>query len=367
MRKLFFLLVLMGLAVYMHIMYDNSNGIFLAVFLGLLGIFSLAGVWYMKRHVSVTLNVPIPVVQKREEAVVTMIVDNRGMLPIPRLRLRLCYENEYGAAAKYEILHVSVPGRRKVTVPYCVRSEYCGRMNFYINKVRIWDLFGIVSRKLKCKGAVQLSILPDLYEFGIELQQPKVWTGNDTDEYEKGFGEKDPAEVLEIRDFRAGDSLQSVHWKLSAKADQLMVREFGTPVEYQMIVLLDFFQSDGAAGGARHIDRFIEAGASLLWSLKQAGVNFYTAWYDAVREQMQRVRIEKEEDVYSTLQLLLGVSYYRQPYDLEELYHSSYPGENIENTLALNPELTLRRAGEPHLQLTDEELGEQLPRLQLEI
>ena len=35
----------------------------------------------------------------------------------------------------------------------------------------------------------------------------------------------DPSELFDVREFQNGDRLQSVHWKLSARTDELMVKE----------------------------------------------------------------------------------------------------------------------------------------------
>ncbi|MBQ8577321.1 MAG: DUF58 domain-containing protein [Clostridia bacterium] len=48
-----------------------------------------------------------------------------------------------------------------------------------------------------------------------------------------------PTEQYEIRDYRAGDTLRSVHWKLSAKTDDLLVRESVEPVCNQLAVTVD--------------------------------------------------------------------------------------------------------------------------------
>lgn len=38
--------------------------------------------------------------------------------------------------------------------------------------------------------------------------------------------EKNPPEVSEIREYRPGDRMHNIHWKLSAKRDEIMVYEF---------------------------------------------------------------------------------------------------------------------------------------------
>ena len=57
---------------------------------------------------------------------------------------------------------------------------------------------------------------------------------------QKGFGDadvyddfrpgNDSSEIFDVREFRDGDKIQSIHWKLSAKMQELVVREDSQPL-----------------------------------------------------------------------------------------------------------------------------------------
>ena len=49
----------------------------------------------------------------------------------------------------------------------------------------------------------------------------------------------DPSEIFGVREFRAGDKMQSIHWKLSAKSDDLLVRENSQPKACPLVFLLE--------------------------------------------------------------------------------------------------------------------------------
>lgn len=65
----------------------------------------------------------------------------------------------------------------------------------------------------------------------VELNRNVEWeqTGDIYDGKKSGT---DVSEVFGLREYREGDTLQSIHWKLSGKMHQLIVREFGRPVNY---------------------------------------------------------------------------------------------------------------------------------------
>lgn len=50
----------------------------------------------------------------------------------------------------------------------------------------------------------------------------------------------DPGEIGNLREYRPGDGLKSVHWKLSSKAQDLLIKEYETDLHRRVYVLCDF-------------------------------------------------------------------------------------------------------------------------------
>ena len=51
----------------------------------------------------------------------------------------------------------------------------------------------------------------------------------------------DPSQIFEIRDYRPGDKMQKIHWKLSAKSDSLIVKEYSEPVGFAIVIFVNLF------------------------------------------------------------------------------------------------------------------------------
>ncbi len=49
----------------------------------------------------------------------------------------------------------------------------------------------------------------------------------------------DRSEIYDIREYVPGDDIRSIHWKLSGKLDQLIVREASDPSHYELLILPD--------------------------------------------------------------------------------------------------------------------------------
>jgi uncharacterized protein (DUF58 family) len=65
---------------------------------------------------------------------------------------------------------------------------------------------------------------------------------------------QDVSEVAGLRDYMAGDSLKSIHWKLSGKLNRMIVREFGYPSNYNTLILYQIMtkSESGAVSNARN-------------------------------------------------------------------------------------------------------------------
>lgn len=117
-----------------------------------------------------------------------------------------------------------------VTVP----TAHCGKVTITPEKVRVYDYLGLFA--LKCKTAepaavlvmprqVKVPELPELEQFLARAWRPKPGGGF--------------AENHELRLYRPGDSLNQIHWKLTAKTGKLTIREPMEPIRGQLMLTMN--------------------------------------------------------------------------------------------------------------------------------
>ena len=141
--------------------------------------------------------------------------------------------------------------------------EHCGGILVHPERVYVYDYLGLFRRRIRKMPDCILRVLPKPMEIpmedGLGGAIPKAWR-------KKKIGST--AENHEMRPYQQGDNLTLVHWKLSAKVDELMVREPMEPDQGRMLLLLDI------NGTAEELDRKY---ARLLWMgnrLLQSEVSF---------------------------------------------------------------------------------------------
>lgn len=142
-------------------------------------------------------------------------------------------------------------------------TEHCGGLQAELHKPRVCDYLGLFSFRIRKITAqtilvlpkpVTMDVPPDLSRYLAQRWHPKPGGGY--------------AENHEIRQFHPGDNLNQIHWKLSAKVGDLMLREPMEPERGRMLVTMDL------RGTASELDNKL---GRLLWLsnwLLEQGITF---------------------------------------------------------------------------------------------
>lgn len=113
-------------------------------------------------------------------------------------------------------------------------TAHCGGLIAEPYRAKVYDYLGLFSLKIRrtqartflvMPGPANMDVPPDLTRYLARSWKPKFGGGY--------------AENHEIRLYRPGDNLNQVHWKLSAKVGDLMLREPMEPDQGLMLLTMD--------------------------------------------------------------------------------------------------------------------------------
>lgn len=163
----------------------------------------------------------------------------------------------------------------------------------------------------------------------------------DSDIYDDLRPGYDPSELFDVREFQNGDRLQSVHWKLSARTDELMVKENSLPKACAVAIVADL---RGIKKG-RQADAFMKLLVSLSFSLMDQKCSHYVAWYDTAINDIVRARVDDEEGFYIFLNSFLKIKPDTKN-DALFLYEEKYRAEKLVCLLSVDGRLQIKRGEE---------------------
>ena len=145
--------------------------------------------------------------------------------PITDMKVKLEISNLYYKEDIERIVRLK-PGQQTIPALVCYGNK-CGVYRASVKWARIQDYLGLISLPVKYEEPVQMMVIPAAIPFSGENLHIKV--RESTELYDlrqsklRGAGDREHSDV---RGFREGDALRDVHWKLSARQGQLMVREY---------------------------------------------------------------------------------------------------------------------------------------------
>ncbi len=367
MRHAALYLVMVLLTVYVEIMYTDFYGITLLAFEILLFVSMFLLSWYLKRAVRARIETKTPSVRKDEEITVELKVRNKGFLPVTKLVFQVAAKPS-GLEGRTKVpVTAHVPARKESRTLCTAFAQYCGRYCFFVAKGSVWDYLGLTSRRIRCEGEACVNVQPGFYRMEVKVSERTANFPADGEEYDPHKSGDDPSEIFQVREFREGDTLQRVHWKLSAKSDRLMTKELGHPIGYRVLVLVDLYMGKEEKNRLQKTDVVFELAAAASFSLQQAGVCHLVVWFDKKQGGIYRTGIQKEEQVYEMADRMLAAEPYFEEISLWQIYGEEYPGERFSSILRIDAGAALFVNGVQTAVFEPEHLEEQIGGCLLEV
>ena len=137
-----------------------------------------------------------------------------------------------------EVLIPRVPPRSTRTGSYRVRLMHRGRHEFGPLTVSTRFPLGLVERSLSVAQSDSLLVYPRLGRLTARWTQRLQHATDLVAQMTPRSGPFDD-EFHKLREYRRGDDLRAIHWKTTARRNELMVREFRESRDRQLVVLLD--------------------------------------------------------------------------------------------------------------------------------
>lgn len=276
-------------AVVFHSFYTGWFSFFLLVFAVLLPFFSLLVSLPAMLRAAYEAELPVRCfcgqsVQYR------LLAHHAAKLPVSRCRLRLTVSDAVSGEVRQQKLELAG------TIGFALRidTRHAGVQTVQLSKGRVCDALGLFSLPLRLPDACSIAVepepqepdeLPNLSRFQYRSYHPKPGGGF--------------SEIHDLREYRPGDSLHEIHWKLSAKTDKLIVREAEEPNRGLIVLSFDF------SGSRAQLDSTLR---QLLWLsgwLTDREVVHQIDWLDPDTLEPQTKQIRAPQDLQELLRALL--------------------------------------------------------------
>ena len=141
------------------------------------------------------------------------------------------FYNDYKAQYNFYMLPFI---KRKITIP--IDFKMVGAYRFKIEGLKVEDPLGLVTENINVNKTVTITVMPALNETeGMKSGNAEADINWAIHSYKSASGD-----FAGIREYIAGDRLNTIHWKATAARDEILVREFEKVASDERIILFDF-------------------------------------------------------------------------------------------------------------------------------
>lgn len=275
--------VTFGLSVFAIIRRNTPLGV-AATFLIIVPVISALYMFICFCGISAELRFDRSYVRKGEKARAVLSVTNYFPFPLFRLGAAL-YLPKKGKdgyiCSRTQVKSrtgVTMGGLKIVTAEKEMLFGLAGSASAKSTNISVYDPLGLFRLVSKAELEATLAVVPVT---GREVEAVKVSTGmgEGSDRTKRG---DDRDEVFEIADYVPGDSLKDIHWKKSAREEELQIIKFASPKEKCYCVLCDcgdyYFDQKDENKNAHTLDAVLETAFGLCKNLCTDGSSVTLAW-----------------------------------------------------------------------------------------
>lgn len=293
--------------------YENTALAFVAFTLMI--ILVLAAIYVLIARTLFRLNmwIPYPLIDRGERMNIEVETTQNGLFTPYKIVYLFDIENGYS----HETIHI----RQMHKLGYVFNQA--GNYNVILRQVRLYDYTGIFYSTKKINISKNVCVLPKvttISEEAVELINQQFMNLANQNSISR---ELDYSDITDLSEFRSGDQLKNVHWKLSAKYEKLIVAKRGTPDASDLVVLLDINLDRDKKLISEYLDKLVSI-SFLLITLK---IKHYLSWYSSKENDVTRVFVANEDDLNGFIVSFLCDSIMSADEAIDDIYFERYKTE----------------------------------------
>ncbi|HIX67859.1 MAG TPA: DUF58 domain-containing protein [Candidatus Anaerostipes excrementavium] len=244
--------------------------------------------------------------KKKEPIHGKIMIKNQGMLPITLFTIVLKYENlndQKGTKNVPISLKGYVSAKGTTEIPFSISSQYCGVLRFWLCEMKVFDYLRLFSKRQALEVWDSQIVLPqggriDLKNLEDHKIEETFWGPADV------LREASPPDVDDVREYRQGDGMRDIHWKLSARNDELYSKIYRDEMSRQASLFLDLKQEREMT--IEEKDAYYEIVCSIAEAFLRQDIRLRVWWYDAKENAMVIMQVNDRMELQKMLEELVG-------------------------------------------------------------
>lgn len=224
-------------------------------------------------------------------------------------RYRLLVSGRIDYVFVYKNMTLKNELKRNIFIPLGIKTArknqeytatYCGNVMISYEKVYLYDVFGFCRVPISQTQKHHLVVYPGKVNIELlynELSKPYE-NGVLQYQYKKG---PDMSEIFDLKQYYQGDDIRHVHWKLTAKTRQMLLKEGTHNSSFETVLLVDIGLNDqNEEVDKKVLSKALSFAMSMSEELLLKNIGHYVALYD--HGSFYWLEMNNVQDYYTTLE-----------------------------------------------------------------
>lgn len=192
---------------------------------------------------------------------------HNGVLPLASLRADVRWASYGEKSVRHKQKIRGMGGRSVKQMEYTFPAAHCGRSEFTVARAKIYDCLGLFYVPIKKSGGGTVMIMPVVAPLGENEMEMISGLLNRSSAVKDGD--------YFIREYRPGDNLRSIHWKLTAREEEFQVRD--RDADYSVNLFLNM--TDELLADPDRRDAFLDRACSVMAFFSEIAVEGYNVFW----------------------------------------------------------------------------------------
>ena len=234
-RFVLYMILLVAALIFTQALRSTASAV-LFVFMLILPVVSFIFVLISRASVRVDVDCDNTRVEKDADVEYEIRIANGSFIPLPFLEAHIIVPEDGGVRCTDRRMMVSLAPGGVTVIKHKVRFHYRGRYDIGVLDMRVKDVLGLFSAPLDDSVTRTVIVFPRMLE--LAGAKESATTEVPTDLTRRAIT-SERSEQANIREYVGGDALKDIHWKLSAKVDELLVRDYNINDQRHTYVVCD--------------------------------------------------------------------------------------------------------------------------------
>ena len=260
-----------------------------------MGIISVIIARAISKGVTVSIQATCDSIEEEGSFLFNIIAKNTSIFPSNKVYARLSVKNYFFGEQEEEcMVNVPITIKGEEIITSSIECKYVGNVKVSLKEVIVKDFVGLVSYKVLTRSSFDVNVLPR----EVDVKIKAITKAADEDESAlDAIDSLEAYDIKEVREYKDGESLHRIHWNLSARFDEFMIKEYEVETISRFNIMIDLCKDN-----IIWINEVIEAMCSVIKVVSNVEKEFKVYWYDGKTELVRQFRMFSVSDIPKLLE-----------------------------------------------------------------